>query len=215
MRKMIKINTRPSKENLVGRSHWWGAPDLPADMPYPYVTVGDDDDEDSYPEPLTFICQIRLSDIAALDPYGLLPKKGMLYFFAAIDYFLGEESPLDLPLHNYSGELIRVIYSEQEDGLEPYEITWEGSDESIFRDAEAIDFGVTDGTYDVFSHGLYGEAIDCVADSYPNLIPLLRIEEDERWGLRFFDCGTMYFLISPDDLRARRFDRTSIEVFFY
>ena len=47
MRKMIKINTRPSKENLVGRSHWWGAPDLPADMPYPYVTVGDDDDEDS------------------------------------------------------------------------------------------------------------------------------------------------------------------------
>ena len=67
MRKMIKINTRPSKENLVGRSHWWGAPDLPADMPYPFVTVGDDDDDASYPAALTFICQIRLSDIAPPD----------------------------------------------------------------------------------------------------------------------------------------------------
>lgn len=215
MRKMIKINPYPTDDSLIGKSHWWGAPDLPDDTPYPFVMVGDEDDEDSYPEPLTFICQIRLSDIAEFDPEGLLPHKGMLYFFAAIDYFLGEDSPLDLPLHNYSGELIRVIYSEQEDNLKPYEITWEDSDESIFRKAEAIKFGTTDGSYDVFSHGLFGEAIDCVADCYPHLMPLLRIEEEDRWGLRFYDCGTMYFLISPDDLRARRFDRTSIEVFFY
>ena len=213
MKKMITITTRPTGECLTGRSHWWGAPDLPADVPYPFVNVGEG--EEAYPEPLTFICQIRLSDIAPFDPEGKLPHKGMLYFFAAIDYFLGEDSPLDLPIHNYSGELIRVIYSEEEDNLEPYEITWEGSDESIFRPAEAIDFGATDGSYDVFSHGLFGEAIDDVAERYPHLTTLLRIEEEDRWGLRFYDCGTLYFLISPVDLAHRRFDRTSIELFFY
>ena len=31
----ISIITNPTTENLVGRSHWWGAPDLPEDVPYP------------------------------------------------------------------------------------------------------------------------------------------------------------------------------------
>lgn len=218
-RKMITITTRPPQEGkgdewLTGHSKWWGAPDLPADIPYPFVDV-DDHDGGTYPEPLTFICQIRLSDIAQYDPENRLPHSGMLYFFAAIDYFLGEDSPLDLPSHGYSGELVRVIHSEQEDGLQPYRLTWEDSDESIFRKAEEITFGLTDGSYNVFSHGLFGDANDEVAGWYPHMLPLLRVEEEDRWNLRFYDCGTLYFLIDPDDLRRRRFDKVSTELFFY
>ena len=93
----ITIITTPASADLRGQSHWWGAPDLPADVPYPYVTVGEGTD-DVYDEPLTFVCQIRLSDLAALDKADLLPHEGMLYIFAPLDYFLGE---LDSPLDHY------------------------------------------------------------------------------------------------------------------
>lgn len=42
--------------------------------------------------PLTFICQIDCEDIAPFDKEGLLPHEGMLYFFAAIDEFIGYDS---------------------------------------------------------------------------------------------------------------------------
>ena len=71
---------------LFGKSKWWGAPDLPAGSPYPVVPMGDTPEDC---EPLTFLCQIRCEDLAEVDAEGLLPHEGMLYFFAAIDYFLG------------------------------------------------------------------------------------------------------------------------------
>lgn len=89
----IEITTRQTGLCMTGRSHWWGAPDLPEDVPYPCVEVMEGNE--SYYEPLTFVCQIRCKDIASLDPENLLPHSGMLYFFAPIDYFLGEyDSPL-------------------------------------------------------------------------------------------------------------------------
>ena len=125
----IRINTRVTDGNLKGLSHWWGAPDLPEGMAYPCINVKDEDGG-TYPEPLTFVCQIRCADIAELDPEGLLPHRGMLYFFAPIDYFLGDDgSPLDY--HDSPA----VLYTEQEDGLRPYELCWEGTDESVFRPA--------------------------------------------------------------------------------
>jgi uncharacterized protein YwqG len=30
------------------------------------------------------------------------------------------------------------------------------------------------------------------------LISLLQLDEEERWGLRFFDCGTVNFMISAE-----------------
>ena len=130
----INITTIAVENDLRGRSHWWGAPDLPEGMAYPCIEV-EDKDGGTYFEPLTFVCQIRCSDIAELDPEGLLPHRGMLYFFAPIDYFLGDdESPLDY--HDSPA----VLYTEQEDGLRPYELCWEGTDESVFRPAEEMLF---------------------------------------------------------------------------
>lgn len=53
----IKITTVNTDEPLLGKSKWWGAPDLPASVPFPYTTYIDEDGEE-YPQPLTFICQI-------------------------------------------------------------------------------------------------------------------------------------------------------------
>ena len=73
-------------------SKWWGDPDFPAQMEYPTVSVTDEDG-DTFDYPLTFICQINCEDIAAFDPENRLPHEGMLYFFGAIDEYLGYDSP--------------------------------------------------------------------------------------------------------------------------
>ena len=208
----ITLNITPTNENLCGKSHWWGAPDLPADMPYPYVRVTEDGEE--YDEPLTFICQIRLSDIAALDKDNLLPHTGMLYFFAAIDYFLGEESPLLLPGNGYTGELIRVIYSPQESDLAPYEIHWAGTDESIFRPAEAIEFAADDAASGDGMRMLcrpYPEEVD---SQYPGYVTLLQVDEEDRWNLRFYDCGSLFFMINKDALSRRQFDKVVTQLYY-
>lgn len=215
MNNSILLDPMPADKPLVGKSHWWGAPDLPDGVPYPYVMVHDYAAGDDYAEPLTFICQIRLDEVAPLDPDGLLPHKGMLYFFAAIDYFLGEDSPLELPLHGAAGDMVRVVYVEDvPDDLRPYVMCWEGTDESVFRPAEAL--RLSGGPLDADGLSMLSVPYhDEVADAWPGYVSLLQIEECDRWGLRFFDCGTLYLLIHPDDLRARRFDRIMCDVFTY
>ncbi len=205
----IFIKPYPSEENLIGKSHWWGAPDLPEDIPYPCVTI--DDGEESYEEPLTFICQIRLADIAEHDPEGLLPHKGMLYFFAPIDYFLGMyESPLD-----YHTDPV-VIYSERETDLQPYDLHWEDTGESIFAPAEAIEFAKGEQDAEHGGHLLVTRPYhDDVAGWYPDCISLLQIDEESRWNLRFFDCGMYYFLIPEKALKNRQWDKVKGELFTY
>ena len=53
----IKINISASKEDLAGKSHWWGFPDIPEAFEWP------SNDEGNL---LTFICQICLEEIAEL-----------------------------------------------------------------------------------------------------------------------------------------------------
>ena len=57
--------------------------------------------------PLTFICQIDCEDIAPFDKEGLLPHEGMLYFFAAIDEFIGYDSPEHFPLGRWPKKAVR------------------------------------------------------------------------------------------------------------
>ena len=106
--KPINIRADVTNDNLVGKSHMWGAPDLPADMPYPYVMVQTEDGEE-YPEPLPFVAQIRLADIAHLDAEGLLPHTGMLYVFAAIDYFFTKKG-IDEIRRTHQSPICRAVW---------------------------------------------------------------------------------------------------------
>lgn len=205
----IRLHITPTDSPLVGKSHWWGAPDLPSDIPYPFVEVQDDDLE-LYNEPLTFVCQIRCSDIAPFDTKHLLPQRGMLYIFAPIDYFLGDEfSALD----HFNPPV--VIYSEQEEGLTPYDLHWEDTGESVFRPAEQIEFSLSEKESDDGMRMLTVPYQDDVAEQNPGLIALLQIDEEERWGLRFYDCGTYYILLRPEDIREGRWNNAKGELFFY
>lgn len=205
----IILKTKPyaGDDGLVGKSHWWGAPDLPADVPYPCEKVNMDGD--SWLEPLTFLCQIRLDEIstmvdeeiraAAGNPKRLamlnsIPPDGMLYIFAPLDYFLGElDSPLDYHVRP------AVLYVKDLSRLRPYELNWEDSGESIFRAPEAIEFS-REGDENDFPEGgiaLFPELIhDEIAAAHPGGNCLFKLEENEDWGLRFYDCGTYYIYAS-------------------
>ena len=79
----IRLIPEKTGSRLFCSSKWWGNPDMPSNMAYPMI--------DGYP--LTFLCQIDCEDIAPHDPEGRLPHEGMLYFFAAVDEYLGYEVP--------------------------------------------------------------------------------------------------------------------------
>lgn len=81
----VRLELKKTDRILFCGSKWWGDPDFPADMQYPFI--------EDYP--LTFICQINCEDIAGFDKDDLLPHEGMLYFFGAIDRYIGYDSPLE------------------------------------------------------------------------------------------------------------------------
>lgn len=208
----IKLIFSKTSESLEGRSKWWGAPDLPAGSPYPVVHCAEDGDE--WDEPLTFLCQIRCEDIAALDPEGLLPHGGMLYFFAAVDYFLGMDCPLYTPLGEWPEENVRIMYSPGCEGLEPYEMHWDNG-ESVFLPAEKLDFescGACDDGFKLLGRPYLVEVNEEYDDDF---VSVLQIDGNDDWGLRFFDCGMLFLLLRKSQLLGRDWERTVGNLFSF
>ena len=198
---MIKIKTEPSEDVLYGESKWWGFPDLPDELDWP--TVKADDDGEEFDDPLTFICQIKCSDIAPFDPEGLLPHEGMLYFFGALDYFLGDMDAFTAPgLGEWPSDFFKVLYSPSCENLNTHTLMYD-EDTPAAPVPEKIIFSNEGDSYT----WLLGEAFPVeTREALPGYVSLLQIDENDEWGLRFFDCGMLNFMIKPEDLAARRFD---------
>jgi len=209
---MIHIETHPANSPLTGQSKWWGEPDMPKDLYYPEVTVTEDGD--TWNEPLTFVCQIRCEDVAALDPEGLLPHEGMLYFFAALDYFLGDiDTPVYPGMGEWQQEHFRVLYTPSCNDLHTHHVVnADGSPANL--PAEALTFASCEEAGDGLRL-LGAPYIEEVRESMPGYLSLLQIDESDRWDLVFHDCGTLNFLIRPDDLRQRRWDQTQCYLFSF
>jgi uncharacterized protein YwqG len=185
----IKINIQPTHDSLVGQSHWWGFPDLPKSIDWPPNEDGD--------LLMTFICQIRLEEIAHLDPEGLLPHEGMMWFFADMDYFLGDMDARCNGIGEWQQDSYMVIYHKEVDRLHTHEYYWEDGEPAVLA-AEGMTFETTTETD--FGFKLLG--MPAMTEGYENenegLTSLLQLDEEERWGLRFFDCGTVNFMVQTD-----------------
>ncbi len=210
---VIHIDHGKSDDPLFGQSKWWGFADMPDDMDYPVIPYEDGDDD-----PLTLVCQIRCSDLAEVDPEGLLPHEGMLYFFADIDKYVGDlrgeedEEDEDYPFHNnmgeWSPEVFRVLYSPTEKDLHSHRILNDDGS-SYALPAEKITFTTREDRFDDIDFHLLGHPCsDELEYWYPGYINLFQIcEEWDHWGgLFLYDTGFINFLIKPEDLKARRFD---------
>jgi uncharacterized protein YwqG len=204
----IKLNFSKSNNDLFGQSKWWGAPDLPEDWEYPCVSI---DDETEIP--LTFICQIRCSDIAKYDTKNLLPHEGMLYFFAALGEYMEkqedfcEEHEYYNGIGEWSNEAFKVLYAPTTNNLSSYEILYDDGSPT-FLPAEALTFGKDDES----TYWLLGGTLDPeVGEQFQDYINLLQVDENpEDWGLCLYDMGTLNFLIKPKDLMERKFDKALV-----
>lgn len=105
----IRLELKKTERILFCGSKWWGDPDMPENMNYPTMEVTEDGETFDYP--LTFICQINCEDIAPFDKEGKLPHEGMLYFFAAIDDYIGYESPVKNPTGEWPKGRVAVKYA--------------------------------------------------------------------------------------------------------
>ena len=198
----LLFSTEPP--TAVGQSKWWGAPDLPKGHPYPVVEM--EQDGERWHEPLTFLCQVHLPDIAPLDTEGWLPHEGMLYFFAAIDYFLDDSDLLPASMGEWPSDCVRVIYSPSDTNLEPYVLTWEGTGESVFREPVSMTFAKAEereAEFKLLGKPYYEE----INEQYEDSILLLQVDENDDWGLRFYDCGMLCLLMHREDLFAQRWDK--------
>jgi len=60
-----------------------------------------------------------------------------------------------------------------------------------------------------------GEWRDEIAQEYPGYEVLVQLDEDDEISLRFYDCGTLFFLIKPEDLAARNFENVKCVLYSY
>lgn len=186
-------------------SKWFGDPDMPENMQYPTVEVTEEGE--TYDYPLTFICQINCEDIAPYDKEGRLPHEGMLYFFAALDEWLGYESAT----HNGLGEWPKgefVVKYAKSINFETFQscILVDDEDQPLTDPELEIVFSECDDAADGIK--LLGVPFfEDVRHQYPDMINLLQLDENDEIGLRFYDGGNLNLLMKESDLKFGNWKR--------
>ena len=175
----------------IADEHWWGNPAMPEGMEYPY-TIGDN--------PMTLICQFHLGE-------------GMVYVFADLDYFFGDYDVHCGGMGEWPDYFYKVLYSPTRKNLHEHEVLYEDGT-SAAPEPQAMDEPAKRGEEsDVLCRPTnFGYEI---SRAYPDYEVLLQLDECEPLGLRFYDCGTLYFLITPEDLEARRFDNVKCVMYSF
>lgn len=196
----IKIILEKSETDLFMKSKWWGSPDMPLNF--------------DVPDDLTFVCQIRCEDLADLDRKGVLPHKGMLYFFAAIDYYFGNidsYSPVDFYWNN---DDVKVFYIEDIEEQEFEQVVFVDDDDNPIAMKELkIVFSKGDSSCE--GNKLLGEPYNREWEDwggdYADWQELLQIDSDDydECTLNFMDWGMLHIIISPEDLKNKEFGRVS------
>ena len=200
----IKLTLNPSERVLFCASKWWGDPDMPENMQYPTIQVCEDGEVYEYP--VTFICQINCEDIAPYDKEGRLPHEGMLYFFAALDKWLGYDSPTS----NDMGEWTRghfVVKYAKSINFETFQscMLVDDQDQTLTEREMEIVFSECDDNEKCIRL-LGNPSSDTVSEKYPELSNLLQITRDTNLDLEFE--GELNLLIKANDLKFCNWKKT-------
>lgn len=194
----IRLTVKETDRVLFCGSKWWGDPDMPEAMEYPMT--------EDYP--LTFVCQINCEDIAKFDPEGKLPHEGMLYFFAALDQWLGYESPLENGIGEWPKGHFVVKYA-KEVNFETFRscIMVDEDDNPITEPEREIEFSECADDADgikLLGIPFYEE----IRMEYPDMINLLQLDEDDELCMRFYDCGMVNLMMKESNLKFRNWKKT-------
>ena len=200
----IKLTLNQTERVLFCGSKWWGDPDMPENMQYPTIEVTEDGEKFDYP--LTFVCQINCEDIAALDPENKLPHEGMLYFFAAIDKWIGYDSPTTNDIGEWSKGHFVVKYAKTIN-FETFQSCMLVDDEDQALTERELEIVFSECADDEKCIKLLGTPSDpAVAQMYPDLLNLLQIVRSENLDVEF--DGELNLLMKPSDLQYGNWKKT-------
>ena len=208
MKPIQLVLCKPFEKTPLGGSRFWGNPDLPSDMDYP-TYISSDGEEWEY----QFVCQINLSEIAALDTEDRLPHTGLLSFFAKIDHYLGR--------FDYAGSIegyisdtedVKVIYFPEVTGNFQEFVLLDEDDQEVNPAEFEIRFGLErpEGYHE--DHVLLAEPTHREWETWDHPFEewqiLLQVDSFSGvdFNLNFMDCGVLDFIISPEALSERRFE---------
>lgn len=199
----IRLDMQKTGRILFCGSKWWGDPDMPENMQYPTIEVTDEEG-DKMDYPLTFICQINCEDIAKFDTEGKLPHEGMLYFFGAIDEYLGYESMAK----NGAGEWPKgqfVVKYAKSINFETFQshILVDDDDQPLTEPEMEMTFSECDDS----AAGLKLLGLPCCKreENQPYL-NLLQLDENQQAGLNF--NGILNVMMKESDLRFCNWKKT-------
>ena len=196
----IKMNLQKTERILFCSSKWWGDPDMPENMQYPTMEVKEEGESFDYP--LTFVCQINCEDIAPFDKEGKLPHEGMLYFFAAIDDYIGYESPVQNPVGEWPKGRLVVKYAKSIN-FETFQTCMlvGDEDEQLTEPELTITFSECEDSENVIK--MLAEVAD---EGYPDHVSLLQIASDAIGGIELKD-QTINVLMKDSDLKFGNWKR--------
>ena len=196
----IKFCLEKTDDDLFMKSKWLGNPDLPQNF--------------DVPDDLTFICQVRCDEIAKFDEENLLPHKGMLYFFAAIDYYFGHIDsyyPVDF---YWDKEDVKVFYIEDTDNQTFEQVVFVNDDDKPIALKELkITFEKAGALCD--GNKMLGEPYNREWEDwdepYNGWIELLQVDSDDYDDstLNFIDWGMLHILINRNELRDKDFTKVT------
>lgn len=208
MKPIQLVLCKPFEKTPLGGSRFWGNPDLPSAMDYP-TYISSDGEEWEY----QFVCQINLSEIAALDTEDRLPHTGLLSFFARIDHYLGRfDDGGSIEGYISDPEDVKVMYF-PEVTEDFQEVVLLDEDDQELNPAELeIRFGLErpEGCHE--DHSLLAEPTHREWETWDHPFEewqiLLQVDSFSGmdFNLNFMDCGVLDFLISPEALSERRFE---------
>lgn len=226
----LDLTFSPGEDTTPGHSKYGGCPDVPEGFSWPF------DDEG---RPLSLLLQLDCAELAHYDKESLLPAEGHLYFFCELSELDGlRKDSMRVVYHDGSvGALhpcafpdaldeeyrlkesslrfsIKDSYPDYEDLLlQDPELKYEYIDEYEVA-CERLDYSLeSDWNGTLLGHAFVIQ--EAVLKDPQNDILLLQfnsIETDDDYSLLIGDCGILYFVISREDLLARRFDRVRFEM---
>ena len=173
------------------QSHWWGFAALPEGLEMPYR--GEEN-------PMTLIAQFELGE-------------GAVWVFADLDYWFGDLDAESGPIGEWDASFFKVLYAPTRENVHLHEVRYADGTSAVPAEVKANgEWLEANGSH------VLGRAttwVDEIEQDYPGYDVLLQLEEDDDIGLRFYDCGSLFFLITPEDLSARNFDAVKCVLYSY
>jgi len=215
----VKVVPKQEETVAIGSSKMGGVPDLPDSFEYP-IYKGN---------PLHFIAQFNLSDLQNVGMDHNLPKTGMLYFFSIENYFEEDVDPTKAGRVLYYDISVEQLCRANETQAKytqcaiTFELTYKLPELFIEDEADSDRFlqlleELIPDNYD--NHQMFGEPFSVQEEvlyetgEYMGIEPqqmtlLFQIDSDHKncnmvWG----ELGMLYFCISNEDLKNRRFENT-------